>query len=129
MAVTGKRKQFCEFYVNCRNGTDAALEAGYGKTRESAATQASRLLKDPEILAYINELDRQLYEAIGISTELIAVRMEKIYQRSDRIKRDGQALKVLREMQKVLQSGQRGRGVDINVTLNVINPEGENNGS
>lgn len=126
--LTKKQKAFCEFYADCRNATEAAVAAGYGKDRKSAATLGSRLTKDPAVLAYINELDRQLYEAIGISPELIAVRMEKIYQRSERSERDGQALKVLKEMRGILQNGQKSGGMDLNITLNIINPEAKNNG-
>ena len=129
--LTPKERLFCEnyVYITQRNGTEAATLAGYGNTKESAATIASRLLKKPTVLAYISELDRQLYEAIGISPELIAVRMERLYQNSVRTKRDNMTLKVLREMKGVLVSGQSGKKMDLNITLNVVGAGEETDGT
>ena len=127
--LTKKQDLFCSFYVECRNGTEAAVSAGYGNDRNCAAVIASKLLKNSDIIARINELDRQMYEALGLSPELIALRMEKIYQSSAKAKRDTLSLKVLKEMRGVLQSGQKSHGIDLNITLNIVNPEEQGNGS
>lgn len=53
-----KMQQFCVFYVKCFNGTKAYQKA-YGVDYASAATGASRLLKNVKIKNYIRELKAQ----------------------------------------------------------------------
>ena len=54
MALTNQKISFAEAYISRGgkgHGTEAAIEAGYSE--RSAHSQASRLLKDAEVLAYI----------------------------------------------------------------------------
>ena len=52
--LNAKRRAFCEEYVICLNGTQAAIAAGYEE--KSAAQEASRLLRDVKVRSYIGEL-------------------------------------------------------------------------
>ena len=51
MALSDKQKDFCRLYVQCNNGSKAAIEVGY--KGNAAATQ---LLKREDIQHYIAEL-------------------------------------------------------------------------
>lgn len=53
--MTGKQQRFCDEYLIDQNGTQAAIRAGYSK--KTANEQASRLLANVNIRAYI---DKQL---------------------------------------------------------------------
>lgn len=61
------------------NATAAAERAGYSK--RSAASQASRMLKNEKVLAYRRARSRAAFEALGIGAEGIAVRLNEIYNR------------------------------------------------
>jgi Terminase small subunit len=68
-----KQEAFCQAYSRLRNGTKAAIEAGYsasGKRSNTAAVRASTLLKDPKIKARIAELDHELTKVATRSTGL-----------------------------------------------------------
>lgn len=58
MALTDKQIYFCQQYVVDFNGTQAAIRAGYAEG--SADVQASRLLDNDKVVAYIDELKEQL---------------------------------------------------------------------
>lgn len=83
-----KVRAFCEHYLsNGGNGTEAALEAGYGsredkKSRHVAEQTASRLLRREEVRNYLSERTKEIYEQIGLSPERVASELWKLYQRS-----------------------------------------------
>lgn len=61
MALNAKQKLFVEAFIVERNGTKAAMAAGYSKKREVAAITATRLLMNANIRAAINKgLDDQI---------------------------------------------------------------------
>ena len=117
--LTAKQKAFCEYYAASRNKTQAAVDAGYGNGRKSAAEIGHRLTKKPEILEYIRQLDRQAARAIGITPELIAARSEKLYQSADAAKRDNQALKVLKFQNEIAKDMQKA-GTDTQIDIRVM---------
>ena len=83
-----KVRTFCEIYLsNGGNGTEAALEAGYGdrktiKGRHVAAQTASRFLRREDVKAYLRGRTEEIYEQIGLSPERVATELWKLYQRS-----------------------------------------------
>ena len=60
MALTEQRKLFVDEYIKlrCKNATKAAINAGYSK--KSAQSQASQLLKDSNVLEYLEERKGQI---------------------------------------------------------------------
>ena len=85
--VKPRVRQFCEYYLaNGGNGTEAALEAGYGdrtgKGRHVAAQTASRLLRQDGVRAYLKGRTEEIYQNIGLSPERVASELWKLYQRS-----------------------------------------------
>lgn len=72
MALKPQMKRFCEEYVaNGYNGTRAYMEA-YACSQASAQNSAHRMMKMPEVVAYIAELEKDIYEANRINAEHIA---------------------------------------------------------
>lgn len=61
------------------NGTKAAIRAGYAE--RTAASTASRLLKNPEVRAYRDALLEQRFEEIGITQHNIAAEVWGVFQR------------------------------------------------
>jgi phage terminase small subunit len=53
--LTAKEQRFIDEYIVCLNGTEAAVRAGYGGERSSAASIAWRLLRKVKISRVINE--------------------------------------------------------------------------
>lgn len=55
MALTEQRKQFVDEYLRlrCKNATQAAINAGYSK--KTAQSQASQILKNSNVLHYLEE--------------------------------------------------------------------------
>lgn len=65
VALSARERLFCHLYVRCkRNGTQAALESGYGNTEGSAAVLASRLLKKVHVKAYLDKLEEKQLEKV-----------------------------------------------------------------
>lgn len=78
-----KRVRFCEAYLaNGWNGTAAAACAGYGKTKESSAVTASRLLRDENVQAYLAARAREIYAELGLTPERVAAEMVRLYRRA-----------------------------------------------
>lgn len=83
-----KVRMFCEIYLsNGGNGTEAALEAGFGsrkdkKARHVAEQTASRLLRRDDVQSYLKARTEEIYRHIGLSPERVASELWKLYQRS-----------------------------------------------
>ena len=63
--LTAKQKKFCENYIVSANASDAYRNAGYTtKSYQTIRTEGSRLLKRPDIQAYIQELMEEKNSAL-----------------------------------------------------------------
>ena len=62
--ITGQQKAFIDEYIKFgrRNQTQAAINAGY--SAKSAESQASQLLKNPKVSAYLEERENDITQAI-----------------------------------------------------------------
>jgi phage terminase small subunit len=58
--LNSKQKKFADFYVETGNATESYLRAGYQAEGHSAEVNASRLLRNAEVLKYIKERNVQL---------------------------------------------------------------------
>ena len=58
-------ERFCYEYIIDHNGTKAATRAGYSE--HTAAQQACRILKKPEVQARIVELEADVCESLGLT--------------------------------------------------------------
>lgn len=75
--LTDQQALFCMKYVELKlNGTKAALAAGY--STKNAGVSSSALLKNPNIVGFIKELQKDLSMQIGINAADIAREYAKI---------------------------------------------------
>lgn len=77
--LTPKQRKFCAAYEKCGNGTNAAIAAGYKEN--SAAVQASRMLKNDKILAYLRAHAREELAALGLDRESIYLKTYEVFKR------------------------------------------------
>lgn len=82
-ALKPKERQFVREYLIDWNGTQACIRCGWkaGKNNASAATQASRLLRDPKIKAYLEALIRESVDSKETSKDSVVLRTLEIYRR------------------------------------------------
>lgn len=78
-ALKPRERTFVHEYLHDLNGTKAAQRVGYSE--KSAASQASRLLRKPEVRAYRDALLQEQFDAIGVTKHSIAAEVWEIYQK------------------------------------------------
>lgn len=74
-----RERQFVREYLQDLNGTAAAIRTGYSE--KSAASQASRLLRKPEVREYRDALLQEQFDAIGVTKHSLAAAVWEVYQR------------------------------------------------
>lgn len=79
MALTKKQMKFCAEYVLDYNGTKAAIRAGYKES--NAASQASKLLRNSEVLAYIKENQKSLVDSSCLTEEKVINHLQDVLER------------------------------------------------
>ena len=72
-------RRFVHEYLIDLNGKEAATRAGYSE--RTAASQASRLMRDPDVKAYRDALLQEQFDAIGITKHSIAAEVWEIYRK------------------------------------------------
>ncbi|MFN6560030.1 MAG: terminase small subunit [Nostoc sp. ChiSLP01] len=88
--LTDLQLRFCHEYVKDLNATRAYLRSGYKSANEaSAATAASRLLKNDKIQAYLGEIAG--LSDVKIIAEVAAIALSKI---TDILEYDGEAINI-----------------------------------
>jgi phage terminase small subunit len=92
-AILPQQAHFAELYVNNGyNATQAAIDAQYSK--KTAYSMGSRLLKNVEVMAYINALDREKYKDFQFDVDIIKKRLNALNSSriTDYIKFDGKKM-------------------------------------
>mgnify|MGYP002515672562 CR=1 FL=1 len=77
--LSEKQRRFVREWLVDMNGTRAAVRAGYSE--KSAANTASRLMKDPAVQAYRNELLKAKFDELGITRHSLAVEVYEMMQK------------------------------------------------
>lgn len=75
-----RQKLFCEEYMIDLNATQAAIRAGYSE--RTAGAQASRLLKNVNVLAHVKELKSKRAEKLELDAYWVLKRLMDISDRS-----------------------------------------------
>lgn len=76
VALNIKQKAFCHEYIVDKNGTQAAIRAGYSK--KTAGSQAFDLLQKPEIQSCISELMAKRFAKLDIKADELIARYYEI---------------------------------------------------
>ena len=66
-SLTEKQKRFCMLYAKSLNGQDSYMKVYHVKSNEVAAVNASRLLSNANVKLYIERLNKNIEETLGIS--------------------------------------------------------------
>lgn len=74
-----KHELFCQEYLVDLNGTQAAIRAGYKK--RSAASTASTLLTNPNILARVGELRKEQRERLALNADFVVLELIDTYKK------------------------------------------------
>lgn len=77
--LTAKQERFCREYMVDRNGTQAAIRAGYGEA--GAGVAACRMLKKPNVLARVRELQAEEADRLSLSADAVLMEIWRTYQR------------------------------------------------
>lgn len=76
MGLNGKRELFAHEYIKDLHGTNAALRAGYSK--DSARTQASQLLADPEVQELVAKLAAERNQTLKIEARDVLLELHRM---------------------------------------------------
>jgi len=80
--LSPREKRFCEEYVkNNHHGADAVKKSGYAKKTSAAKVQASRLLKNVNVLKYIAQLDGEITRKCGLTSEYVLNGLRTVAER------------------------------------------------
>ena len=74
-----KHERFALEYIQDYNATAAAIRAGYKES--SARKQGSALMTNPDILARVHELQREMTKRLAISGDMVVLETMKTYQK------------------------------------------------
>lgn len=77
--LTAKQERFCREYLIDRNGTRAAIRAGYGEA--GAGVAACRMLKKPNVLARVRELQTEEADRLSLSADAVLMEIWRTYQK------------------------------------------------
>lgn len=78
-ALTFKEERFCLEYIIDYNQTAAAIRAGYAE--KSAAKTGCKLMKRPEIRAYIRQLQKEQAERLMLTSDHVLLELWDVYQK------------------------------------------------
>ena len=113
MPVLNKRmEKFCQSYLISKNATQSAISAGYSE--RSAHNQGWRLLKEPQIIERLDELEGEYNTDVDVVTEL-----EKQYEAAKANGNGATALKALEILSRI-----RGNSADDDAPQNIEGLEG-----
>jgi phage terminase small subunit len=120
--LTKKEMAFCEYYVfHSESATQAYLKA-YGCEYSTANTSGWKLLHKPHIKEYINELQKQAYDAACITAEKVALKLSEIAfaAKGDEDYPATAQLKALDLLQKQLGLQTQKVEADVKTDINIV---------
>lgn len=81
--LTPKRRRFADYYLeNPSNQAEAYRKAGYAGNDATCSVEACRLLKNPNVHAYINMRQREMSERTSVTIEFIIENAKKVLEQS-----------------------------------------------
>lgn len=125
MGLTAKQKLFCEEYVSNGYKLNDAYRAAYpNASYETANAEQWKLMKKEPIKAYIRELQHERFEALHITADKIATKLQEIIDDPESTK--AEQMRALELIQK--QMGLQTQKVEANVKTTVIEVNLEEDG-
>jgi phage terminase small subunit len=78
--ITEKQKRFADEYLKDLNGKQAAIRSGY--SQKTAQIQASRLLTNAKVKAYLETKHKKIEEKTSVTVEWIIEQLKSVYAKS-----------------------------------------------
>lgn len=79
--LSEKQVLFCHEYMKDMNGTQAYLRAGFKVSEKTAGVNASKLLKNSSISAYLTDLKDERVKKVDISAQWVLERLIQVAER------------------------------------------------
>ena len=99
MSLSHQQKRFADLILQGRNQTDAYKEAGYKCANDnSAAANASDLIRNPKVIAYMNEQRQEAAQALNIDLQWLIAKGVAILEAAEKDKAYGPAISALKEV-------------------------------
>jgi len=76
--LNARQIRFCQAYARCLNATKAYMSVYEDSSKEAATTSAVALLAIPQIVAYVDHLQKEHAEVAGITEEWVLSRMKQL---------------------------------------------------
>jgi len=76
--LTRKEKAFCELYALENYSAVRAYEKAYGCEYSTAAAQSCRTMRRPQVKEYIEQLQREAWEAACITAEKVGMKLAEM---------------------------------------------------
>ena len=76
--LTRKEKAFCELYALENYSAVRAYEKAYGCEYSTAAAQSCRTIRRPQVKEYIEQLQREAWEAACITAEKVGMKLAEM---------------------------------------------------
>lgn len=81
--LTPKRRRFADYYLeNPSNQAEAYRKAGYAGSDSTCCVEACRLLKNPNVHAYISMRQKEISERTSVTVEYIIEKAKKVLEQS-----------------------------------------------
>lgn len=119
--LTRKEKAFCELYALENYSAVRAYEKAYGCEYSTAAAQSCRTIRRPQVKEYIEQLQREAWNAACINAEKVGLKLAEIAfaAKNDEYYTPTQQLKALDLLGKQLGIQTQKIEADVNTDINI----------
>ena len=119
--MTRKERLFCEEYVANGGNASQAYFTVYDTTKENARKLYCKVMKKPEVKAYIQELQKAAFEAACINAERVGLKLAEIAfaAKGDEDNPASAQLKALDLLQKQLGLQHQHIDADLHTDINI----------
>jgi phage terminase small subunit len=80
-ALTIRQERFVEEYLKDRNGTQAAIRAGY--SAKNAHTLAANNLRNPLVVSKIDAISRSSQQRVGVNADFVITELKRVAEQED----------------------------------------------
>lgn len=121
--ITREQEKFAQEYVENGYNATAAYKTVYGCAESTAKTAGCKMLRKPQVMERVKELQKEQFDAACITAERVAKKLAEIAfsKKGDRYYNSQAQIKALDLLQK--QLGLQQQKIDANVNSTIINVE------
>ena len=119
--LTRKEKAFCELYALENYSAVRAYEKAYGCEYSTAAAQSCRTMRRPQVKEYIEQLQREAWEAACITAEKVGMKLAEMAfaAKDDENYTPSIQLKAMDLLQKQMRLQHQKIEAEVNTDINI----------